>query len=134
MKLVPLIVLACAAAPAVAEDVFFQSPSGNIHCIMSDDPNFGGTRCDIMEVNALSYASRPADCDLDWGQAFFVGPSGGAGPICHGDTAAAGGPVLDYGMSYTLGGVTCFSETSGMLCRNEEGAGFALSRSEQQAF
>ena len=133
MRLLAALLVLC-ASPAVAETVQFQSPSGNIHCMMSDEPWMDGARCDILSVSTLSYASRPSWCDLDWGQAFYVPNFGGAEPSCAGDTVAGNGFVLQYGQSYTVGNVTCFSDESGMLCRNGSGDGFALRRAAQQVF
>ena len=126
--------LALATTAAQAEDILFRSPSGNIHCLVSDDPSYAGARCDIGEVDALSFARRPADCDLDWGRAFFVGERGSAEPICAGDTVVSpDATVLPYGRSVTLGAVTCESSKQGMECRNGSGGLFLLRRRSQIA-
>jgi hypothetical protein len=128
-----LAVLLCLCAHAVpAQEVFFQSPSGNIQCAI-----FDGTapvaRCDIGDCTS-SFA-RPGDCDLDWGYAFEVGASGPGYPLCAGDTVAVpGARVLGYGQSVSLGGITCTSAQTGMTCRNAGGGGFALSKARQRVF
>ncbi len=128
--------LALWAGAAAAQDmVQFQSPTGNIHCLMlAGDGDWQGVRCDILEAE-LSYTLRPVDCDLDWGHAFEVPRRGGATPVCAGDTVAdPGAPVLDYGRSYSRGGMTCTSEKTGMTCLNAQGSGFTLSRARQRVF
>jgi hypothetical protein len=129
-------VLAVWAGAGAAQDwVVFQSPSGNIHCMMIDDETWQGTRCDILEVATMSYPLRPVDCDLDWGHAFEVPSRGGAAPACAGDTVASPeAPVLDYGREVTHGGVTCVSETSGVTCTNRSGSGFTLAKARQRVF
>jgi hypothetical protein len=124
-----------ASAAAAQDMVFFQAPSGNIHCmIFVGDGDWQGARSDILQAE-LSYALRPADCDLDWGHAFEVPRRGASYPVCAGDTVASpDAPVLDYGRSYSLGGITCSSEKSGMTCTNAEGHGFTLRRASQRLF
>jgi hypothetical protein len=115
--------------------VQFQSPSGNIHCMMLDaSGEWRGTRCDIME-GTRSFAVPPEDCDLDWGHAFEVPSGGAAGPVCAGDTVAdPGAAILGYGASITHGGVTCTVERNGVTCANAAGRGFMISRSGQSLF
>ena len=126
--------LAClallAATPAGAQDLFFQSPSGNIGCIMFET---GGVRCD-MASGTPSYA-RPSDCDLDFGLAFYVGPTGRGEPICHGDTALEPrADVLSYGFEVEFGGVLCDSAETGVTCVNRQGGGFTIRRARQEVF
>jgi hypothetical protein len=45
-----------------------------------------------------------------------------------------GSPVLPYGASLTLGGITCTSERTGMTCVNRDGRGFAVARAAQRVF
>lgn len=131
-----LAVLALAAPAAAQDTVFFRSPSGNIHCmIFQGDGDWQGARCDIFEVNTLSFARRPADCDLDWGRAFEVGRGGAGAPVCAGDTVATpDAPVLGYGGSLSGGGVTCTSEKTGMTCTNRHGHGFTVAKARQRVF
>lgn len=123
----------CLCAHAVpAQEVFFQAPSGNIHCAIFDgtDPV---ARCDIRDFTA-SFA-RPDDCELDWGFAFVVGTSGQGYPLCAGDTVAVpGAQVLRYGQSIALAGITCMSAAAGMTCVNVDGGGFTLARARQRVF
>ncbi|MEM8798027.1 MAG: DUF6636 domain-containing protein, partial [Pseudomonadota bacterium] len=116
----------------LAGDIFFKSPSGNIHCMLSDDPAYAGARCDIMRVTRLSFPNPPFDCDLDWGHAFFVGPYGGGRPVCAGDTVASpSASVLPYGMMVSAGSVSCLSTREGMDCFNQSGGRFLLRRANQ---
>jgi hypothetical protein len=122
-------------AAAAQDMVQFQSPSGNIHCLMvADAGGWQGARCDVRE-GTRSFAVPPADCDLDWGHAFEVPARGAAGPVCAGDTVAnPGGAVIGYGASISHGGVTCTVERTGVRCANVAGQGFALSRAGQSVF
>ena len=124
--------LNCAAASETPWDGF-TTPSKNISCMYSHDPS-PSLRCDIRERSATQ--SRPADCDLDWGDAFEIGQSSNNGTmVCHGDTTFADGlPVLRYGAVWSRQGITCRSETSGLTCVNCKGHGFHVSRASQHTF
>jgi len=128
--------LACAfmmaGGSALAQDISFRSPTGNIHCMIFSGAD-AGTRCDLSEFTQ-SYP-RPADCDLDWGFAFEVSAAGLAAPICAGDTVIdENATVLDYGHSVVGSGITCTSAKTGMTCVNADGHGFTVARSRQKAF
>jgi hypothetical protein len=121
------------AAPAVAqEELYFRSPTGNIACaIFAGD--WTAARCDLAEFNPSF--PRPADCEFDWGYAFEVGIRGRAEPLCAGDTVRVpGARVLAYGLSVTLGGITCTSAETGMTCVNRDGHGFTVARARQRVF
>jgi hypothetical protein len=122
------------ATPAVADDfVYFQSPSGNIFCALMTG-EYNEARCDMAELTP-SFTRRPADCELDWGSSFSVGPTGKGGLGCNGDTVMMpDAPVLGYGDSIDAGPFTCTSVKTGMTCMNAQGHGFTLSRAEQQVF
>lgn len=122
-------------APALADDLFFfHSPSGNIHCMIATG-EWAEARCDIFEMTT-KLPPAPADCDLDYGHAFAIGPQDMRGMrVCAGDSVATpDGLVLDYGKSVDLGGFRCTSETSGMTCTNPSGHGFKLSKARQDLF
>lgn len=126
-----LVGLGCSGAASADQFVGFRSPSNNIHCLMSSG-DWNGVRCDIGNFTP-SYAD--SSCDLDFGFAFEVGPTGSGFPVCAGDTVRDdSNPVLNYGQRYTFGGVTCVSETTGMTCTNASGRGFYLSRARQRVF
>ncbi|WP_316015175.1 DUF6636 domain-containing protein [Roseobacter sp. HKCCA0434] len=120
------------ASPALAEDIVFTSPSGNIRCILSD--SLGGARCDLG-VTTQSFTTPPADCDGDWGQSFGVGRDGAGAPLCVTDAIGGADPlVLPYGAGLSYGGIECLSSETGMTCVNRDGGGFALRRAEQSVF
>ena len=119
---------------AQAEDIpGFQSPSKNIACQYFDTDGENTLRCDISQMNASP--PRPADCELDWGEAFEMTAKGSAGRNCHGDTMADPQlPVLAYGEVWLRGGFTCRSEPTGLTCFNATQHGFSLSRATQRVF
>lgn len=126
-----LFMLGVTAPAALADSVSFHSPSNNIHCYMSDE-SFNGVRCDIMEYTP--HFSDPS-CDLDFGFAFELQPTGPGYPVCAGDTVRNdSGFTLYYTESYSLGGITCRSERTGMTCMNAQGHGIFLSRARQAAY
>ena len=112
----------------------FKTPSSNIFCsIYAIDGNWE-IRCDILETTNRP-PPRPADCNLDWGNAFFMTPTGRASRICHGDTVANPNyPSLAYGQTFRYQGFTCVSRTIGLRCTNSRGRGFELSRAKQVIF
>jgi hypothetical protein len=126
------------ATPAAAEDYAeFQTPSGNIHCVMYGDNEFGapGARCDMIDL-VQTYTDAPPDCDLDYGSSFYIDTELRSGVLsCHGDTIINPGMAkLGYGERISLSGITCLSERSGLTCRNDAGHGFTLSRARQSLF
>jgi hypothetical protein len=123
-----LAVVAMASSASAYES--FQSPSGNIQCGYSEDCFL---RCDILQT-ANRPPSRPAECELEWGNAFEMSAGDGqAARICHGDTVMdPQSLVLNYGQSWSAGGFSCISSERGMSCRNQRGAGWDLSRASQK--
>src|SRR3954454_4756589 len=102
------------AGPATADKLIsFNSPSGNIGCIVGSSY---GARCDIRDKD-WSRGPRPKGCPkvVDWGPGLIVAKSGKGHLVCAGDTALSNaGPVLAYGKSRTVGRFKCTSRTSGM--------------------
>ena len=135
-------ILCCApASPAstnASPDTGFITPSGNISCRYfegdSDQAPNPTLRCDIRDH--VTIRTRPADCDLEWGDAFEISKNGTHGTeICHGDTTFGGNlPKLEYGIAWNFHGLTCTSDVSGLTCLNHNGHGFRLSRLSQQIF
>ena len=133
LKLAPL--LALLATPAMAQDLmFFQSPSANIFCMIATG-DWSEARCDIMQMTT-KMPPPPADCDLDYGHAFGIGPQDTRGyRICAGDTVAdPKAMTLGYGDHIDLGGFRCTSEQTGMTCTNPAGHGFTLAKASQKLF
>jgi hypothetical protein len=112
----------------------FKMPSNNIFCQHPDQDPASALRCDIFQV--MAPPPRPADCDLDWGDAFEVSAADARGArICHGDTTRDDTlPVLNYGAVWNMHGLTCTSESTGLTCLNARGHGFRLSKALQQVF
>ena len=128
-------VAVCAAAGMAAAEVqHFQSPSGNIRCVLVDD-EAQYARCDLG-VDQQTYTERPSSCDGGWGTSFGVTASGTGFVNCV--TAAIGGPdqpqVLPYGTAAAVRGIVCTSEPTGVTCTNLDGGGFSVRRAEQRIF
>lgn len=130
-----ILALALFGSPACAQDyISFHSPSGNIHCaIFTGD--YAGVRCDMSELTP-SFRTAPPDCEFDWGSSFAVDARSRRGYLaCVSDAVAnEDGLELGYGESVALGGFSCRSETSGMICANPAGHGFAISKARQRLF
>ncbi len=122
------------AAPAMAQDYFgFQSPSGNIACVISTE---GYARCDILQMTKMSFSKPPKSCEFDYGSSFGIGVGATKGEaLCVSDTAAMPDlDVLEYGRSISEGGVSCTSAKTGMRCVNGDGHGFDIAKSGQKLF
>jgi hypothetical protein len=118
-----------AAAPATAA-TFFQSPSGNIRCVID---RTSIARCDITQRN-WSPPPKPRSCPGDWANGMQVGFRGRGRFTCASD-AVPGGRTLGYGESVRRGRFRCSSRRSGMRCVNtRNGHGFALSRDRARRF
>jgi len=118
----------------------FQTPSGNIHCLLDDFGSENGQyeaylRCDILQISS-NEPRRPKDCEYEWGKAFGLEKTNKRGfLICHSDTTYnQNAPVLDYGGVWTGSGFTCKSKRTGLSCYNAQRHGFTLSRKAQKTF
>ena len=132
LSALPVLTLA-ATAHAQTGPAGFQSPSKNIACQYFDYDKQNTLRCDIAAMDANP--RRPAECDLEWGDAFEMNAKGPAARICHGDTAFDPTlPVLAYGEVWQRGGFTCKSEQTGITCFNADRHGFSLARAKQEIF
>jgi hypothetical protein len=133
-SLLIIAVIATLTSAANAQDVpGFQSPSKNISCLVFPDGSGTAIRCDIAAMD--SKPKRPADCDLEYGQAFMMHAKGGAERICYGDALTDKPlPAVAYGETWQRGGFTCTVEQTGVTCLNAERHGFALSRAKQDLF
>src|SRR5258708_39668321 len=129
----PLLLIAAAAAHPQSGPPGFQSPKKTIACQFFTDDKANVLRCDIAEM--ATKPRRPADCDLEWGDAFEMNSKGVAARICHGDTAMDKTlPVLAYGEVWQRGGFTCKPEQTGLTCFNADRHGFMISRARQDIF
>lgn len=127
--------LAVTATTAYADSANFKSPSGNIFCGYFDYDGPPEVRCDIRNFTP-TIGKRPADCELDWDDAFAVNANSRSGEaVCHGDTVMSpDARVLAYGKSFTAGGISCLSDTHGITCTNGKGHGFFMSKAKQRIF
>jgi hypothetical protein len=110
----------------------FQTPSGNIGCVMSQ----GGARCDIRKRD-WAPLPRPASCSkqVDYGQGLQVAHVGQATFVCAGDTALEPGLAsLAYGTASRVNGSECISRDDGVTCVNQTGHGFFISIQSYQVF
>jgi hypothetical protein len=130
--LVATAALAILAPAASARVKFFQSPSGNIGCVVGG----GLARCDILE-HSWTPPPKPSSCiDLDYGNGVQVIGGHPGEYTCAGDTVfSPSAPVVDYGDKITKNRFTCTSKTTGMRCANRNsGHGFFLSRDDVRLF
>ncbi len=134
VTLMPVLLVAIATgAHAQERPIGFQTPSKNIACQFFTDNGQGMLRCDIMTMDTRP--RRPADCELEWGNAFEMSAKGNAGRICAGDTVMDPSlPVLAYGEVWQRAGFTCRSEQTGLTCFNAMQRGFSLARAKQEVF
>ena len=107
------------------EPVAFALPSGNIACTMSVD----GVTCSIA-----SYTYAPpvvAGCTEVTGHVIVLNADGVAFDCVSGPPPAVAGddvPVLEYGLTTSVGDYTCRSATDGVQCTDGSGTGFQLAR------
>jgi hypothetical protein len=119
------------AATGLQSFTGFQSPSGNIGCVIG---RRGGVRCDIRN-REWSPPPKPASCRLDWGFGLTVGLRRRGRFVCAGDTTLGQGRRLAYGEAIRRGRFRCLSRRSGMRCTNRRnGHGFSLSRERARRF
>jgi hypothetical protein len=115
------------AAPVnvrAVDEAIFRTPSKNIGCTLSAT----SVRCDIGRRDWAS-PSKPADCDLDYGNGLYLEKDKKAGFTCAGDSLlGATTEVLQYGYALRAGDFTCDSESVAVRCTNQRnGHGFTLS-------
>ena len=119
------------AATGLQSFTGFQSPSGNIGCVIG---RRGGVRCDIRNRD-WSPPPKPASCQLDWGFGLTVERRGRGRFVCAGDTTLGQGRRLAYGDTIRRGRFRCESTRRGMRCVNRfTGHGFTLSRERARRF
>lgn len=123
--------MAVLAPSASARVKFFQSPSGNIACVVGG----GLARCDILE-HSWPTPPKPPGCQADYGNGVAVIGGHPGQYTCAGDSVfSPSAPVLEYGDKITKNRFTCKSKTTGMRCSNRNsGHGFFLSRTEVRLF
>lgn len=128
----PLAALLVGPGPLVAAEALrtFQSPTGNIHCLISTGPQ--DTPIAVCEVREFTGHAppRPADCELDWVPGASVDAKGQVRLFsCQGDTNVdPKNKPLPYGQTITHGGFTCSAAPTGVTCTTKSGRGFLVSR------
>jgi hypothetical protein len=106
----------------------FQSPSGNINCMMFTSGGQIGARCEVVDHTWVA-PPRSADCHLNWGDRFYLTHGGGAGFGCYGQEFPTADQTRGYGQTRSLGTITCDSEYTGMTCTDSStGHYFRISR------
>lgn len=128
LAVVAALALGIAVPTASGAPAPFRTPSGNIHCYLSNGS--GGT----VQCWVLSRACRGAYGGT-YAYAWAIRGRGGRPTrLCPGDIVP-GRRVLRYGRSTSVGSITCRSEVRGLTCTNRRtGRGFFLSRQRQYTF
>jgi hypothetical protein len=94
----------------------FQSPSGNIACMITD----GGSsiRCDILQYTFAPPPPPNGGCGpTGYGHTVSMATGSPARFTCAGDTVADPSlPVLPYGANTVIGGAKCYSGTDALSC------------------
>ena len=104
-------------ATAHADIENFQSPSGNIFCILDSN----GAACDVRDH--AYQLPRPPECAqmLAWGDRFTLDVGKPAAITCHGDTLQVPGEsTLNYGQTQSAGTLSCQSQPSGIKCTDSK--------------
>jgi hypothetical protein len=128
-------IAATIAVPATAHavpDDSFQSPSGNIVCILAGNGEYGAA----CQVQQHTYAvPPPGECHLGgWGSQIDLRPGKPPQFECVGGVLAVPPmPTLDYGQTRSAGPFTCESEPLGMTCTDgSTGHFFRIARESYQ--
>ncbi|HVH00512.1 MAG TPA: DUF6636 domain-containing protein [Miltoncostaeaceae bacterium] len=124
-------------AAALAKQVHFTTPSGNIDCRGAGS----SISCEVQKAHWPRVPPRPKDCDLDWvgtqlnlsqGRVTLGSCRGDIGPLCVPSSPGDRCTTLAYGRSVVLtrNGIRCTSRRTGLTCRarNGGGAGFTAAR------
>jgi hypothetical protein len=121
------------AAPASARITFFQNPKRNIHCVFLSKPTVTdpSVRCDTDFQTR--FKRRPANCEFDFGGAFFVSSRGHGHAICVSDSAnSPNAQRLKVGQDRAFGPFSCKAPGRASLrCTSTRGHGFFLSPARQ---
>lgn len=131
-----LALLSLLASPAAADVWSFNTPSGNIECVVGEGFEGSDIECTIYQRSEPARVAALSGCPLSRGVTFFMFNRGGVQARCAPPGAQPTGTqgVAEYNVEGKFGGFTCYSATTGLQCRNEDGHGFHLSRRNQQVF
>ena len=120
-----------APAPAAAHYTgtgAFQSPSGNITCALFSYGGDDSVQCEVAEHDWVAPPKEPG-CHLNWGSRFLLNQPAGALFACYGQDLPAPERTLNYGSTWSVGTITCDSESVGMTCTDSStGHYFFVSR------
>jgi hypothetical protein len=134
----PATVAVTIALPATVRaypDGSFQSPSGNIVCLMTASANTGAPAAACQVQQHTYTAPPPGQCQLGgWGSQIGLDQGNPARFECVGGVLAVPPmPTLDYGQARSVGTLTCDSEPSGITCTDgSTGHFFRVSRDSYQ--
>lgn len=104
----------------------FQTPSKNIGCGFTGQPNF--LRCEI-DSGLKPDPAKPKSCKHDFGFAVGMKTTGEAHFLCVSDTIRISpARILGYGTTWRRSGITCSSTKTGLRCVNASNHGYFLSR------
>lgn len=131
-----LALLSLLTSPAAADVWSFNTPSGNIECVVGEGFEGSDIECTIYQRSEPARVAALSGCPLSRGVTFFMFNRGGVQARCAPPGARPTGTqgVAEYNVEGKFGGFTCYSATTGLQCRNEDGHGFHLSRRNQQVF
>lgn len=125
LVLVPLLALAQPRDQPPPEA--FQTPSGNVHCLLHD----GALHCQVLE----RAWEPPMACAGGWGGLLRLRAGHAPSVEC------AGRPVrndeafvLGYGAAWLGPGIACESQEAGLRCESGTGHGFQVSRARLTMF
>lgn len=137
LALVALTMVAAAGAfppLAGADGGSFQSPSGNIYCLLGTG-NDGTNRADCQVQHHTYPVPPPGECHLGgWGSQFSLKQGSQVELVCQGGVLTGPPmPTLGFGQTRSIGAITCQSEPAGMRCTdNSTGHSFLVSRDSYQ--
>jgi Family of unknown function (DUF6636) len=119
------------AAFAHADTLYqFQSPSGNITCVMAALVGIAPhVSCEIVDHTWVA-PSRPQVCMGAWGDRIDLDQGSPPALTCHTDTTRGSGlSTLQYGGKRSVASFSCASEPAGITC-TDSGTGhfFRMSR------
>lgn len=116
-----------------ATSVVFQTPTGNSRCSFSHSRSYTPfLRCDF--VSDVAPLAKPQGCESEWGFSIGLQPRTRPEPQCVSDAFDTRGSVLQYGETWSEGGIACTSRPTGLRCVNTVGHGFNLTRQRQDLF
>jgi hypothetical protein len=114
--------------PAIARAEYraFQSPSGNILCLLAGS----GVTCDVSDHTYQLPPGPLCSQHIQWGDRFKLQQGDAVGMPCHADTLPQpGNQILDYGQTISTATITCESQPSGITCTDgSTGHYFRVSR------